>query len=493
MSNQLIKHSMIYSLFQLFMIFAGLISFPILTKSLTTEEYGILGLITVTLSMLASFGKLGIQHGIVRYREDYEKTTFISNITYLAILGPFALALVLMAFSLLLYRLDYIPPDYIDIVLIVIFLAFAEQIRNFIVNYFISVQESALVAKIRIMSKLITMIFTLSVVVLILASAKGFVYGFLVAEIIVFSLTLYIAKRQELFAGINLSRVSAKIYKPLLLFSIPLLGLEMVSMLHAFVDRYLIKYFMEARFLGYYSAYYNMATMLAALIIGGLTTAIVPAYLKTWNEQGREKTEALLNRIFNLLLLMYPIIVISLWVVSKELFELLTTKEYVAYAYLLPLIAMGVLLQSAMPLFSAGLKIKKASMTMFYCVIFSAVLNLVLNLIFIPLYGLTAAAVTTTVSYACIAAGFAYFGSGTLTPKVNLYVLLRSCIYAGIFLLFSPYIQHEINVIQLILKVSAGVVYFCLIFILFEKPLTLFLFNSVLKRIPGAKHMVKQS
>ncbi|WDD99478.1 oligosaccharide flippase family protein [Thalassomonas actiniarum] len=491
MSNQLIKHSMIYSLFQLFMIFAGLISFPVLTKSLSTEEYGTLGLITVSLSMLASFGKLGIQHGIIRYREDYEKTTFISNITYLALLGPLALCLTFMALSLLLYQLDYIPSNHIDTVLIVIFLAFGEQIRNFIVNYFISEQESPLVAKIRIISKVITMTFTLSTVVVILASAKGFIYGFLVAEIIVLSLTLIIAQKHKLFTGISLSKVSSKIYKPLLLFSIPLLGLEMVSMLHAFIDRYLIKYFMEARYLGYYSAYYNMATMLAALIIGGLTTAIVPAYLKTWNEHGREATEALLNRIFNGLLLIYPIIIISLWVVSKELFALLTTDEYIAYAYLLPLIAMGVLVQSAMPLFSAGLKIKKASMTMFYSVIFSAVLNLILNLVFIPLYGLTAAAITTTISYACIAASFAYFGSSTLTIRVNFYIFLRSCLYAGVFLLLSPYIQHDINVIQLGLKVGAGVVYFCLVFVLFEKPLTLFLFNSLLKRNPGAKQAVK--
>ncbi|WDE12254.1 oligosaccharide flippase family protein [Thalassomonas haliotis] len=493
MSNQLIKHSMIYSLFQLFMILAGLISFPILTKTLSTEEYGILGLITVTLSMLASFGKLGIQHGIIRYREDFEKTTFISNITYLAFLGPFLLTLTLMALSLILYQVGYIPAGHIDTVLIVIFLAFGEQVRYFIANYFISEQQSSLVAKIRILSKLITMVFTLSVVVLVLASAKGFIYGFLVAEIIVFSLTLYIAKKQGLFTGIHLSKVSAKIYKPLLLFSIPLLGLEMVSMLHAFLDRYLIKYFMETRYLGYYTAYYNMATMLAALIIGGLTTAIVPAYLKTWNEQGRKATEALLNRILNLLLLMYPIIIVSFWVVAEELFELLTTEEYVAYAYLLPLIAMGMLLQSAMPLFSAGLKIKKASMVMFYCVIFSSILNLVLNLIFIPLYGLTAAAVATTVSYVCIAASFTYFGSGTLTPKVNLYILLRSCSYAGIFLLLSGYIQHDINIIQLILKVGVGVVYFSVIFLLFEKPLTLFLFNSLLKRNLSAKQAVKPS
>ena len=482
-----------YSLFQLFTIFAGLISFPVLTKSLSTEEYGVLGLITVTLSMLASFGKLGLQHGIIRYREDFEKTTFISNVTYLAFAGPFMLSLALVVLSLILHQVGYIPSEQVDVVLIVIFLAFSEQIRYFIANYFISIQESSLVAKIRIMGRITTMIFTLSVVVFLLTSAKGFIYGYLVAEIIILSMTFYIAKRRDLFAGIGWPKVSAKVYKPLLLFSIPLLGLEMVSMLHAFIDRYLIKYYLEARYLGYYAAYHNMATMLAALLIGGLTTAIVPAYLKTWNEQGREKTQALLNRVFNLLLLMYPILIISLWVVAEELFALLTTQEYVAYAYLLPLIAMGTLLHSAMPVFSAGLKIKKASMTMFYSVVFSAVLNLVLNLIFIPRYGLTAAAATTAVSHVCIAMCFAYFGSGTLRLKINFYTLLRSCLYAGVFLLLAGYIQHDINVIQLMLKVGAGILYFGLVFILFEKPLTLFLFNSLLKRKLQSKQAVKPS
>ena len=482
MSNQLIKHSLIYSLAQFFVMFAGLISFPVLTKNLSPEEYGLIGLLTVTISVVASFGKLGLQHSILRYRENFEKSIFISNIFYLVAIGPVIIWCTFSLITLVLFELDIIEGDNLDIILIVFFIAFSEQIRGFIVNFFVSSQHSNIVAKLKIVSKTISVFFTLSAVLLLLASARGFIYGLVTAEVIIFLLTIYTAKQQGLFTEVTKKKIDPKIYKPFLIFGLPLLGLEMVNMLHAFVDRYLIKYYMEDSYLGYYSAYYNMATMISELVIGGLAIAIVPAYMKTWNEHGKEKTESLLNKIFNILLLICPIIVTSLWVVSAELFELLTTPEYVTHAYLLPIIAIGVFCHAATPLFSAGLKIKKASMTMFYCVIFSAILNLVLNIIFIPLYGLVAAAITTTISYGFISVSFIYLGASIITPKINIFILVRSCIYSAVFLFLSGYIQHDVNAVQLTMKVGAGVLYFCLVFILFEKALSTFFIDSLLKR-----------
>ena len=47
--------------------FVGLISFPILTRNLTVAEYGIVGLITASLTMFIAVGKLGVQHAVIRF------------------------------------------------------------------------------------------------------------------------------------------------------------------------------------------------------------------------------------------------------------------------------------------------------------------------------------------------------------------------------------------------------------------------------------------
>ncbi|MFT6735471.1 MAG: O-antigen/teichoic acid export membrane protein [Polaribacter sp.] len=482
MSNQLVKHGLIYTFAQFFIMFAGLISFPILTKNLSPEDYGFIGLFTVTVSFIASFGKLGIQHSILRFRDNYDQPTFVSNIIFLSLVGPTAICVALLSMVLTWHVISPISFARIDTIVIAILVAFSEQIRALLVNFFISKQQSKLVAQIRVISKTINIILTISAILLISATSRTFIYAVIVAEVIVFSLSMLIAYKFNVFNGVSIDKVDIKIYKPIITFGIPLLGLEMVSMLHAFIDRYLIKFYLGGEPLGFYSAYYNMANIISELIIGGIVLAIVPAYMQTWNTQGKVKTEQLISKAANVFLFTYPILVASLYVISKELFTLLTTKEYATFYYLLPIVAAGVMLQSASPIFSAGLKIKKQVMTMFWIVTLSAILNFILNILFIPKYGLSAAAISTMISYSFIIISFFYFGTKALQLKIDPYLPARSILYAAIFTYLSSFIHIEVNVYQLGTKILLGVVYFCAVCLLFEKNLSTFIIQALFKR-----------
>jgi len=463
-------------------MFAGLISFPILTKNLSPEDYGFIGLFTVTVSFIASFGKLGIQHSILRFQDSYDQPTFVSNIIFLSLVGPTAICVALLSMVLTWNVISPISFTSIDTVVIAIVVAFSEQIRALLVNFFISKQQSKLVAQIKVISKTINIVLTLSAILLISATSTIFIYAVIASEVIVFSLSMIIAYKFNVFNGISMSKVDIKIYKPIITFGIPLLGLEMVSMLHAFIDRYLIKFYLGGEPLGYYSAYYNMANIISELIIGGIVLAIVPAYMQTWNTQGKAKTEQLMSKAANLFLFSYPILIASLYVISQELFIFLTTKEYATFYYLLPIVAAGVMLQSASPIFSAGLKIKKQVMTMFWIVTLSAILNFILNLIFIPKYGLTAAAISTMVSYSFIIIFFFYFGAKALQLKINLLLPTRSILYAVLFIYLSSFIIFEINMVQLGAKLLLGVLYFCSACLLFEKKLSKFIIQALFNR-----------
>jgi len=52
-------------------VLLGLISFPILTRMLTREEYGILGLVSTTMLVLVALAKAGLSDGIIRYYKEY--------------------------------------------------------------------------------------------------------------------------------------------------------------------------------------------------------------------------------------------------------------------------------------------------------------------------------------------------------------------------------------------------------------------------------------
>ena len=49
----------------------GFITFPLLTRLLSIEQYGILGLVTNTIAITVVFAKAGLSDGIIRFHDEY--------------------------------------------------------------------------------------------------------------------------------------------------------------------------------------------------------------------------------------------------------------------------------------------------------------------------------------------------------------------------------------------------------------------------------------
>jgi len=477
LSNNFFKHGLTYTLAQAFILVVGLISFPILTKNLTPEDYGLIGLYTIIASLIASAGKLGIQHSILRLRGDYDEPTFISNIVFL-LLGPIFLNLFFITCAIITnYFSSYKLAD-IDIILVLISIAFLEQIRGFFINFILSKQQSKLVAQIKMMSKLVTVLLTLTAILFVHSSSRSFIYAVLIANILISFITIIITSKLNIFKGISIDKVNPNISKAILLFGLPLFGLEVIAMFHAYIDRFLIKYFMGNAYLGYYSAHYNMANMISELVIGGVMLAIVPAYMSIWNKDGKEKTELFLNNLTSVFLLLFPILISSLYVISEELFIVLATAEYANYSYLLPIIAAGVIINATSPIYSAGLKLKKKGAVMFYAVIISTIINITLNVLFIPVYGLIAAAWSTTISFTFVCIFITLAGSKTIKLTFNLFYLIRGITYSIIFIYICQFINIEHDVQQLLGTILFGLCFFLITLYLFEKKFILTIINA---------------
>jgi len=63
----------------------GLVTFPILTRFLTQEQYGVLGLVTTTMLFLVTVSKAGLSNGIIRFYQEFDgsennRTIFTSTV-----------------------------------------------------------------------------------------------------------------------------------------------------------------------------------------------------------------------------------------------------------------------------------------------------------------------------------------------------------------------------------------------------------------------------
>jgi len=108
-SSSVLRHIRNYATGGLVSALIGVASFPILTRNLSIEHYGVLGLVLSSLTLFVAVGKFGIQHSIIRYfaeaeyREDsYTKEQFYSTTLSLALIcsALAAFAWLLMSFQL---------------------------------------------------------------------------------------------------------------------------------------------------------------------------------------------------------------------------------------------------------------------------------------------------------------------------------------------------------------------------------------------------------
>lgn len=478
----LFKQSSFYSIGNFIISIIGIITFPILTKNLSVNEYGVVGLLTVTIGLATSLCKIGLQHSVIRFYPEYDYPTFITNslITTLITTITVALVICLIGFGLSFY----VPSVLFEINYLISIgvVAALGSYQSYIYKVLVAQQKSVAMTGLSIIKKLLSTIFIIAIILAVSQTAVWFLYATLIAEILFTVFITVWCLRVKLFSGFSFKNTDNRVIAALIAFAIPMMGFEIANMVHAFIDRFFIEIFLSKKDLGLYSAPYNMTTIINSVVLGGITTAIVPAYLNTWSKEGREATESLLSSITSLFLLFLPAVIAGLYCVGEPLLGFLATDEYKQYAYLIPIISAGVFLHGTNVIFAAGLQINKDSKKMFRYVVESMIINIILNLIFIPMFGIISAAIVTLVSYLWMS--FRYFNAGSkiVTIRLRWGLFARAIIYSLVMTFAVMQIDLTSDFLLLVTRAVLGGIIFCVLVLGFEKTIRIELISFLRNR-----------
>lgn len=483
MSSKLFKQSSIYSLAKLFTALTGLITFPLLTKNLSVADYGLIALFTTTLGLLTTLNKMGIQHSIIRFQQQLGYASFITNCLHIiGLLILITSVFILVAGSFAGLFTDHVLLSWPALLLITAS-AVMQAIQSFTINLLVSQEKSLGVLLLDSCYRILSLSGIVIIILFINATPIGFIYAVFSADcLLTFGILIWL-KKQALFKFYQRELLKKDVMLGMLAFGLPMLGYEMSNMVHAFADRFLIEYMLGTQWLGLYSVPYNMAMLIGTVLFGGLATAIVPTYLRTWENEGKAATEALLNKINRFLLLLAPPIICGQIVVAEPLIELLATKDYLSSAHLLPVITAGVLLFNTSIIFAAGMQIKKDSKRIFRIVLEATALNLILNLVSIPAYGLEAAAVNTLIGYLWMAIRFYQQSNKILKINFDWLLLLRATLYSVAFTLICLQINTDSTGFTLLLRMIMSMLIFGFITLLFERNIRAILINVLRTRL----------
>ncbi|HJH26500.1 MAG TPA: polysaccharide biosynthesis protein [Methanophagales archaeon] len=374
---------------------SGIILLPILTKTLPIEEYGIWVQIIVTITLISPIVGLGLPYTMVRFLAAEKDKTKIQEGFYSIVV--FILFTSLAASFLLFVFSEPFAAAFLgnraDLIRIISLIIPIECLNGLYLNFFRTFQR---IKKYSVFN----ILYTYGMVALVaysLLSGYGIVealISFLIARIIVFLL----------MASLIISEIGVKIptfshLKEYLRFGLPTVPGNFSAWIVNSSDRYIIGYFLGVAFVGYYSPGYMLGAMISMYVapLGFL----LPAVLSKLYDEGKEgEVKRYLEYTLKYFLMLAIPSAFGLSLLSKQLLITLSTSEIASYGYsITPFVAVSALFLGADAIIAQIIVLVKKTKIIGAIWMFAAIMNLGLNFVFIPHFGILGAAITTLIAY----------------------------------------------------------------------------------------------
>jgi len=185
-------------------------------------------------------------------------------------------------------------------------------------------------------------------------------------------------------------------------YSLPFVGMNLFAMILGISDHYIIGAYLTVYEVGIYAISYLIANQGIQVLFNVIMMASDPIAIRTWEKSGPETAYDYLAKLVKL----YTILVIPAWIglfiLGKELITLFSTSEYAIGAPIIGLAGFGILLHGFTQMLNRIFILTKKTMPPLINFSIISVINVVLNLLLIPIYGYIAAALSTFISYSLL-------------------------------------------------------------------------------------------
>ena len=453
-----------YSVANLLTTAAGLITFPLMTRIFTVADYGVMNLISATLTVSVALGKLGVQHSIIRYRSEitagkgkfssaqlYATTFFGMSATGLAV------SLLLIAGVALLPGRWLGDPRLKGLFTVGALVITIQVFESVLFNFLRADQETTVLMKFQVGKRYLGLSLVLLTLFVISRSLLAFYWATVATEALAIVLLATVFFRRE--GGLRIDRrdFSRPLYRELLGFGIPMMiGYEMSGIILAVGDRYVIHGAIGATALGLYSAAYNLCTYVQSTFVASVGQAVMPLYIQMWDQKGPDETAAFVARSLRTYILFGAPVIAGLASVGSQLLPSLASEKYASAAGILPWVIAGMVLEGANAMVAAGLFIHRKTKQIGGVVFSSAVLNLLLNLVLVPRIGIMGAAIATLVSYAVSSCALAFVARRFLLVKLPWPTMARAAFAALAMYVALAHLCPDRHLLTVVVRALVG-------------------------------------
>lgn len=447
---------------QILIMAAGFISFPILTRIFSVGDYGILGIMTTTVLIATAVAKLGLPGWIVQFYAEFKLNKRLDSFqSTILISSVVCAATAAILFYLLgqLFRSKIFEKNIVNLIPIVSMIIFTTCTSDILTSFLRAEQRTKLYNLVAIIRRYGTLTLGIFLAVFIIRGLYGFYFGQVLTGIVVLSFLIFIsAKRQK----ISVRHFSTGVFRDSIRFGLPMVGGEMGHLILNYADRYLVQLYLGSISLGLYTAGYNLSTYVTEMFMYPINYAMTPICMNILVKKGEEETRKFFTSAFRYFLMIMVGVVFGFIAVGKDLISILASSKYLEAYSVLPYVVIGQSIYACSIILNSGLFIKKKTHVVMYVILGACLLNIGLNIILIPRFGILGAAQATLISNTFYTIVITYFAFKEFRFEIDyahilLYVLIAAAMYVVIGLIDrgSPFDN-------LVTKIPAGFVFYAI-------------------------------
>ena len=403
---------------------SGIILLPILTRTLPIEEYGIWVQIVVTIGLIPAVVTLGLPESVVRFlaaakkREEIQEGFY--SIFFIVLLTSAIASILLFLFS------ESVASALLNgnlmIARVLSLIVLIECLNGLLINFFRTFQQ---IKRYSIFSFIRTCLHIILVAYFVLSGYGifGAVIGLLISSLVLFLIQAFLIVSE---IGIKIPKfIHTKEY---LAFSLPIVPTILSHWVVNSSDRYVIGIFLGTASVGYYSPGYILGNIIG-MFMAPLAFMLPAVLSKYYDENNVEAVKTVLRYSLKYFLLLAIPTVFGLSLLSKPLLTILSTPEIASQGYLItPFVAVSFLLFGVYAVIAQILALEKRIRIAGAIWIIAAILNLGLNLIFVPYIGILGAAITTLIAFTFAFILITHYSFKYLTFDIEFRFILKSIV-----------------------------------------------------------------
>ncbi len=467
-SQAMAKDTIIYMIAKIIEGIVGVLTISAMSYIYVPEQTGRYSTINIAITTVAMVLIQWLVQSVLRYINKYEldneQDKFFSTVFFswfkVNIIVFFISSFVILLLSLGFFKsITNIYPLSLIIVSVVMF--FTYNTSQLVIGMLAGVRKS----KINLVLSVINVVGKLLSIIILNKFFTTKIEWIFVSYIIFDFITVLIGFiKLDIKKHIKKDYFDKEILKVLKMYGMPLMGNMIATSVLNKSDIYVIQYFLGEDKVGIYQTNYSIIASAFTLLAAGAMRGSYPTIIRTWSEGDTELTKTLIGNAIRTYFLISLPAVVGVFCISDFVASVLFEAKYFEGHTIMGFVALGMMFLGLTEYAIKPWELNARTKEIFKRSMISGILNIILNLLFIKIFGYKFAGISTFLAF------FVYFllaknGTKEHMPfninKLSLCRILISVFIMGAFILavkmFLP-----INIITLCILVFLGMIVYTL-------------------------------